>query len=98
MSDFEQLIIDANNQNDYDKLYDLLLDNVMNKSHQLYNKLEPFLQHVNDENLNALYNQLLNHNSEILNRALVHNVVNTSKYNNKLKRVLEAVLIRSVAL
>ena len=96
MLSFDELLVQAQCQNDFDIIYDALLEVVMNQSnhYSLCNKLQPFLQHVNDGgNLNNLYNHLQNYNNnEILNRVMVHNVVNASKSNNNLKQVLEVVL------
>jgi len=69
----------------------------MNQSNHfsLCNKFQPFLQHVNDGgNLNSLYAQLQSpyNNNGVVIKALVHNVVNASKSNDNLKKVLEVVL------
>lgn len=94
---FEELLVQAQRQNDFDIIYEALLEVVMNQSNHfsLCNKLQPFLQYVNDGgNLNSLYAQLQNYynNNEVVVKALVHNVVNASKTNNNLKKVLEVVL------
>jgi hypothetical protein len=97
MSSFEELLVRAQRQNDFDIIYNALLDIVMNQSdhYSLCNKLQPFLQYVNDGgSLNALYTQLQNpyNNNEVVVKTLVHNVVNASKSNDNLKKVLEVVL------
>lgn len=96
MSSFEELLVQAQSQNDFDVIYDALLEIVMNQSnhYSLYNKLFPFLHDVNDGgNLNSLCVQLQNPiNNDNLNKGLVHNVVNASKTNEKLKKVLEVVI------
>jgi len=96
MSTFEELLVQAQRQNDFDIIYDALLEVVMNQSNHfsLCNKLQPFLQYVNDGgNLNSLYAQLQNsYNNEVLIKGLVHNVVNASKSNHNLKKVLEVAL------
>lgn len=97
MSSFDELLVQAQRQNEFDIIYDALLEVVMNQSnhYSFCNKLQPFLHHVNDGgNLNTLCNQLQNsnNNNEILTKALVNNIVNTSKSNDKLKKVLEVVL------
>ncbi len=97
MSSFEELLVQAQSHNDFDIIYDALLEIVMNQSdhYSLCNKLQPFLQYVNDGgNLNALYGQLQNpyNNNEVVVKALVHNVVNASKSNYNLKKVLEVVI------
>ena len=97
MSSFEDLLVQAQRQNDFDIIYDALLEFVMNQSNHfnLCNKLQPFLQHVNDGgNLNSMYAHLQNpyNNNEVVIKALVHNVVNASKSNDNLKKVLEVVL------
>jgi hypothetical protein len=78
MSSFEDLLIQAQSQNNLDIIYDALLEIVMNQTDHflLCNKLQPFLQHVNDGgNLNSLYVQLQNpNNNEVLNKVLIHNV------------------------
>ena len=94
---FEELLVQAQRQNDFDIIYEALLEVVMNQSNHfsLCNKLQPFLQYVNDGgNLNSLYAQLPHYynNNEVVVKALVHNVVNASKTNNNLKKVLEVVL------
>jgi len=96
MSSFEELLVQAQRQNDFDIIYEALLEVVTNQSNHfsLCNKLQPFLQHVNDGgNLNSLYAQLQNpYNNEVVVKTLVHNVVNASKSNDNLKKVLEVSL------
>ena len=97
MSSFEELLIQAQRQNDFDIIYEALLKVVMNQSYNysFCNKLQPFLQYVNDGgNLNALYTQLQNPyiNNDVIVKPLVHNVVNASKSNDNLKKVLKVVL------
>lgn len=61
--------------------------------YSLCNKLQPFIPHVNDGgNLNTLCTQLQNpYNNDLIYKSLVHNVVNASKSDEKLKKVLEVV-------
>ena len=96
MSSFDELLVQAQCQNNFDIIYEALLEIVMNQTDHflLCNKLQPFLQHISDGgNLNSLYAQLQNpNNNKVLNKVLVHNVVNASKSNDKLKKVLEVVL------
>ena len=97
MATFKELLVQAQRQNDFNIIHEALLKIVMNQSNHfsLCNKLQPFLQHVNDGgNLNSLYAQLQNHhdNNDILIKGLVHNVVNASKSNDNLKKVLEVAL------
>jgi hypothetical protein len=78
-------------------MYEALLELVMNQSarYSLCNTIQPFLSHVNDGgNLIALYAQLQNplDNNEVIYRALVHNVINSSKSNDNLRRVLEVII------
>ena len=49
---------------------------------------------LNESDLNALYAQLQNpfDNNEVIYRALVHNVINSSKSNDNLRRVLEVII------
>ena len=94
---FEDLLAQTQNQNNFDDMNNALLELVNDTSNHnsLYNKFQPFLHHLHDGgNLNALCVHLQNpyNVNEILNRALVHNVVNSSKSNEKLRNVLEAVL------
>ena len=99
MSSFDQLLVDLQRQkNGFDIIYDALLKIVMKQSnhYSLYNKLEPFLQHVNDGgSLNALCSQLqnsANNNNKLFNKSLVYNVVNSSKTNEKLEKLLKTIL------
>ena len=99
MSSFEQLIVEAQRQTEFDTINDAILKIVMSKSDHfaLCNKIQPFLQHINDGgHLNSLYTQLQNpfnenSNKQIIYTALIHNVVHASKSDNKLKRVLELI-------
>lgn len=96
MSSFEDLLVQTQNQARYDLIYSALLELVLDRTnhYRLYNRLQPFLPHVNDGgNLNALCTQLQNsNNNDVIYKSLVHNVVNASKSDEKLKKVLEVVI------
>lgn len=96
MSSFEELLAQTQSQSQYDVIYNSLLELVMDRSnhYRLYNRLQPFIPHVNDGgNLNTLCSQLQNPiNNDLIYKSLVHNVVNASKSDEKLKKVLEVVI------
>jgi len=96
MSSFEELLAQTQNQSQYDLIYNALLELVIDRSnhYNLYNRLHPFLPHVNDGgNLSTLCTQLQNpSNNDLIYKSLVHNVVNASKSDEKLKKVLEVVI------
>ena len=99
MSSFDELLVQTQRESESDVLYDALLELVMEPANRytLSNRIFPFLQHVPSSSLNALCSQLQNpyDNNEILYRALVHNVVNESKSNPKIKQVIDALIGRS---
>lgn len=97
MASFEDLLVQAQCQNNFVIMYEALLELVMDQSSRfsLCTTIQPFLSHINDGgNLNALYAQLQNpfDNNEVIYRALVHNVINSSKSHDNLRRVLEVII------
>lgn len=98
MSSFEELLAQSRVENTYQPLYERLLQLVLDKDQhwRLCNKLQPFLHHVSDSSLNALHVQLQNpfvnmDHMRSMYQALVHNVINSCRYNDKLLEVIKVV-------
>jgi hypothetical protein len=97
MSSFEEVARAAQRDNEFESIYEELLEVVENSDHyRLCNRMFPFLAHVNDGgNLSALHSYLQSSlQSPIALKGMIHNVVNTAKTNPNLKRTLEILIGR----
>ena len=97
MSSFEEVAKAAQRDNEFESIYEELLEVVENSDHyRLCNRMFPFLAHVNDGgNLSALHAYLQSSmQSPIILKGMIHNVVNTAKSNPNLKKTLEILIGR----
>jgi len=97
MSSFEEVARAAQRDNEFESIYEALLEVVENSDHyRLCNRMLPFLAHVNDGgNLSALHAYLQSSmQSPIILKGMIHNVVNTAKSNPNLKKTLEILIGR----
>ena len=99
MSTFEEVAQAAQRDHEFEMIHEEFTELVENSDHyRLCNRIFPFLAHVNDGgNLGALHSYLQSSmQSSIILQGMIHNVINASKTNPKLKRTLE-ILIGRVA-
>lgn len=79
---FEDLINNALNEPNYEKLQESLIY-IVNKTNDTYyiaRFLEPFISHVNNNNLNLFYSSLQNKdNSLYIFPSVIHNIMNDCK-------------------
>ena len=97
MASFEEVARAAQRDNEFESIYEELLEVVENSDHyRLCNRMFPFLAHVNDGgNLSALHAYLQSSmQSPIILKGMIHNVVNTAKSNPNLKKTLEILIGR----
>ena len=97
MASFEEVAQAAQRDNEFESIYEALLQVVENSDHyRLCQRIFPFLAHVNDGgNLSALHSYLQSSmQSSIALKGMIHGVVNTAKTNPNLKRTLEILIGR----
>ena len=95
MATFEEIANAAQRENEFQNLYEDLLEIVETSDpYRLCNRMQPFLAHVNDGgNLSALSMYLQGSlQNPVATKGMVHNVVNASKTNPNLKRTLEILI------
>jgi len=97
MSTFEEVAHAAERDSEFEMIHEAFAELVENSDHyRLCQRIFPFLAHVNDGgNLGALHSYLQSSmQSPIVLKGMIHNVVNTAKTNQNLKRTLEILIGR----
>ena len=97
MATFEEIAQAAQRDHEFEMIHEAFTELVENSDHyRLCQRIFPFLAHVNDGgNLSALYMYLQNSmQSPIILKGMIHNVVNTAKTNQNLKKTLEILIGR----
>lgn len=97
MASFEEVAQAAQRDHEFEMIHKELSELVENSDqYRLCQRIFPFLAHVNDGgNLSALHSYLQSSmQSPIILKGMIHNVVNTAKTNQNLKRTLEILIGR----
>lgn len=96
MASFDELLSQAQQQNEMDILQNNLTYILQDKSKHftVYNRIQPFLPHIEDGgNLDALSLQLQSPYSDNPTiKKHIHTLVNQAKTNERLKKVLQVVI------